>query len=768
MPDHVTYKAANEPPPPVVPLPAGKEYLSNRAAVQAKGLAGKVEKFAREHGIDGKTAAALVALVASEEKLSPPLAPGSLIKEKKEPGAAKNQKSTKNLIAAEGHEGGHGGHEGHGHHEEGAMPFFSMPEVLQHNGEEQAEVHIGWADIYLDLILVGVAFNGGLLLKHAFYLCTPPGEHGGEHGAEHGGAEHGPAHAKLESHAVHSIETVYSDAMPDYPTTFVAEHGVHFEGHSDHTGHIARMRMLSGHEHHEHGPCLGLPVGLLHVMAFGCPIIFAWLKDTIFRSRFHARSLSARGLECFCYLLMIIGASCEEDVTVLQSDGTFWYVFGMCMLTIDLTWLLRYGIIFFQHGEECARSTAKEQILILIPGSLLYLTAMMMALFPDAADDILGKVVPTLFGFMHVTSHTHIWYIPILFIVGANLPLMIEVFLFGCTAYKPALPINVHFVLHRATEVFMVLLGESVLQLITSQAPEQPPGTSEEEELAAEEKFAAVQIMGFVITLTIMHSFVITEPEPEYHVLNRGGVKSKLWLLLFITKALAVWLVGIGIKIALYDPNAAGDKFFSEEQRRQFGASVVTCYVFGNLMMMMHSESTYAYLTKYIGQNRISMFGFAAWCATIFMMFYLTFFEISIYVYMQCQCGLGLLHMVVAQFETVWFPAMGYQQAPDEVAGHPDDGKSQDELFKEELRDALHTNAGRIVDLFREMDEDGDGLVSIAEFRNVDTILGIGDVPDEVMDAIFHEWDEDGSGAIELDNLNTLLRDDGLAAKEGQ
>jgi len=110
---------------------------------------------------------------------------------------------------------------------------------------------------------------------------------------------------------------------------------------------------------------------------------------------------------------------------------------------------------------------------------------------------------------------------------------------------------------------------------------------------------------------------------------------------------------------------------------------------------------------------------------------------------------------------------MGYQQAPDEVAGHPDDGKSQDELFKEQLRDALHKHADRIIDLFREMDEDGDGLVSIVEFRNVDTILGIGEVPDEVMDEIFYEWDEDGSGAIELDNLNALLRD-GLAAKEGQ
>ena len=36
-----------------------------------------------------------------------------------------------------------------------------------------------WADIYLDLILVGVAFNGGLLLKHAFYLCEPHEDFGG-------------------------------------------------------------------------------------------------------------------------------------------------------------------------------------------------------------------------------------------------------------------------------------------------------------------------------------------------------------------------------------------------------------------------------------------------------------------------------------------------------------------------------------------------------------------------------------------------------------
>ena len=756
-----TAKAANEPAPPNLPLPDGYEHLgtggkvtivqgSKKTLLKAPSkpgglaksptarslsrsktglgeLANKVQKFAVEHGIDGATSSALAAFVAQEEK-------------NKEHG---------------GHEE-HGGHGGHGGHEEGAMPFFGLPSVLQRNGEEQAEVHIGWADIYLDLILVGVAFNGGLLLKHAFYLCTPPGGHG-----EHGG-EHGPAHAKL--HTVHAVDAMFADAMPDEPHTLTNPHG-HFAGHTDGTGHIERM--LSGHEHHEHGPCFGLPVGLLHVMAFGVPIIYAWLKETIFRSRFLARSLFARALECSCYLLMIIGASMEEDVTVLQDDGTFWYVFGLCMLTIDMTWLLRYGIIFFGHSEDCARDTAKEQMLILLPGSLMYLTAASMAQFPDTADSILESVTPLLFGFAHDESHKHIWYIPVLYILGANMPLLLEVFLFSCTSYKPSLPINVHFVLHRATEVFMVLLGESVLQLITSQSPEQPPGTSADEELAAERRFASVQVMGFVITLTIMHSFVITEPEPEYHVLNRGGTKSKIWLLLFITKSLAVWLVGIGIKIALYDPNASGIEFFSAEQRRQIGTSCVSCYLFGNIMYMMHAHSVTKYLTAYIGQSYTSLATFGAWCVTIYLMFYVTNLEVPIYTYMQYQTALGLLHMLIVQLETVWFPAVGFQSKPDEVAGHPSDGKTQEELFREMLHSALAKNAGKIVTLFRQMDEDGDGTVSKEEFRNVDTLLDIGDIPDTILDELFDDWDPDGSGSIELDELNQLLRNEGLARKDG-
>ena len=143
-------------------------------------------------------------------------------------------------------------HRGHG----AAMPFMSMPTVLQRYGEQEPVVHIGWADIYLDLILVGVAFNGGLLLKHAFYLCEPPGDswrhryHGGGH------------------------------------------------GHLD-----ADAASVSGHEHRllfgepgAHPPCVGLGIGLMHVLAFGLPVLGAWLKETMFRARCESLPPSNRAL----------------------------------------------------------------------------------------------------------------------------------------------------------------------------------------------------------------------------------------------------------------------------------------------------------------------------------------------------------------------------------------------------------------------------------------------------------------------------------------
>ena len=63
-----------------------------------------------------------------------------------------------------------------------------------------------------------------------------------------------------------------------------------------------------------------------------------------------------------------------------------------------------------------------------------------------------------------------------------------------------------------------------------------------------------------------------------------------------------------------------------------------------------------------------------------------------------------------------------------------------------ELRKALVTCSARVIDLFKEWDTSGDGLLQKKEFRDGLTAFGL-TADRAVVDALFGEWDADGSGA---------------------
>ena len=83
--------------------------------------------------------------------------------------------------------------------------------------------------------------------------------------------------------------------------------------------------------------------------------------------------------------------------------------------------------------------------------------------------------------------------------------------------------------------------------------------------------------------------------------------------------------------------------------------------------------------------------------------------------------------------------------------------EDSDVPLAQQLRDALSKNAMRVIDLFREWDEDGDGSVSKKEFRRAMPLIGL-DLPRTEIDGVFDTWDPDGSGEIGLDELNKILR----------
>ena len=83
--------------------------------------------------------------------------------------------------------------------------------------------------------------------------------------------------------------------------------------------------------------------------------------------------------------------------------------------------------------------------------------------------------------------------------------------------------------------------------------------------------------------------------------------------------------------------------------------------------------------------------------------------------------------------------------------------EDSDKSVAEQLRDALSKSAARVIDLFREWDDDGNGKVSKKEFHKAMGLLQF-NVPAEDIDALFDSWDPDGSGLLTMDELQKELR----------
>ena len=69
----------------------------------------------------------------------------------------------------------------------------------------------------------------------------------------------------------------------------------------------------------------------------------------------------------------------------------------------------------------------------------------------------------------------------------------------------------------------------------------------------------------------------------------------------------------------------------------------------------------------------------------------------------------------------------------------------------------LKKNMKKVLDLFREWDENGDGEISKKEFKQAIKVLKIESTPDAV-NALFERFDADGNGTIDFKELNTLVR----------
>jgi Ca2+-binding EF-hand superfamily protein len=76
--------------------------------------------------------------------------------------------------------------------------------------------------------------------------------------------------------------------------------------------------------------------------------------------------------------------------------------------------------------------------------------------------------------------------------------------------------------------------------------------------------------------------------------------------------------------------------------------------------------------------------------------------------------------------------------------------------ISEQIAEALKANSGRVLDLFRSWDADGDGEISRVEFHKAMPLLGL-DVPKKAVDELFDLWDKDGGGSLAYKEMKRIL-----------
>ena len=90
------------------------------------------------------------------------------------------------------------------------------------------------------------------------------------------------------------------------------------------------------------------------------------------------------------------------------------------------------------------------------------------------------------------------------------------------------------------------------------------------------------------------------------------------------------------------------------------------------------------------------------------------------------------------------------------MLGNFDIDEDSELTVAEQLGAALKANAGRVIDLFRGRDTDGDGEVSRKEFHKAMPLLGF-EASKKDIDELFDTWDSDGGGSLDFKELRRIL-----------
>lgn len=438
------------------------------------------------------------------------------------------------------------------HHGRPWLVLYQTPQQRHKWGEHQPAFHPWMGDIMLDLIVVGVCYMLGDVIKLSFYKCT--------------------AYDTYSNASSYVEYDELASGGPGYP----------YDGGDD----------------DEAAPyCVGLSEGVLHAAAFYLCIFRLWSCGMMYRARFCTDgSVAHLTLDVASGLLVVLAShGVRPPVDYLLETPPRHAATGFVLLLIFALpalglFMLRYLELALLHPTEASRRTAGAQ-LVHLAGSAVWWGAALAAAAASSRHAAHSRVARDLLRLCAALTLVGGWWYDarISYVLLRERSLRRRGYTRGALGRKTkTVPMNLNFVLHRWQEFMYLMLGEAILQLVISAATtvrDDGSGDVEDDNL-----YYAVVISGFLAVLCMGHSYHLTEPHrADHHATRRSAVSGILFAMLFSFRGFSVLCVGVGFKLALYDPHGTRleDATTANQpgQRTALAAPMAVCF---GLQMLMH------------------------------------------------------------------------------------------------------------------------------------------------------------------------------------
>jgi len=425
-------------------------------------------------------------------------------------------------------------------------------------------------------------------MKYGYFACGDYG-HGSGHGSDHGSTDaHGSDHSSDHGSAVaHGSDHGSADA-----------HGSLVDAASSSS--TGAHRMLAAAAYPEE--CYDLWWVTLHVFVIFFTLFGLWFWDVAWDAKYESKGLLHKLLEAGTLVALI--AACAQiniiDEMTTRVEAWWWLLFFYTV--VKLLWLVRFGQVALGHPIKAARLDASNSLV-----SLVIQMALIGAAWACVYASMDGDNTQEQLDSLEKAKLALLLISPFVVVLRAAWRKTLGGEALAAVRKEYSIPVNVGLIIHRINEFMMLMLGETVLQLVIGDIPE---------------KSADLEDDPFAFD--------------------------------------AVMQVGIGIKIALYDPTLDPTTDSAVNHRLQLGFSLFM--TFGHQLVLKPLHQGAGSYFKPIMRNPISLVSLILRCAIYLAMLLVSLVVVPAWQYLIIQAALSLSATACHQIEN-WVCAMEIERA---------------------------------------------------------------------------------------------------------